>query len=244
MRDTTALILAAGLGKRLGEITKDKPKVLIEVGNKTLLAQAIEFMKKIGLTNIIVVGGYYFDKVKAEAERIDPNIKLVNNTEYALQNLTSLAKALPWLDGKNVLVCNADYVFKETTAQAVAGNLKDISIYCSFDLSGNDEDVMRVKTDGQGNLVEMSKQLKDFDSIYTGIFFIASQHIPELKEITGEILKKYDTTKTTVEYLFKEFLARGKTITAQDVGPADWLEIDTPEELAAAQQAFNPTYQI
>jgi len=244
MIETTAIILAAGMGKRMGEITKDKPKVLVEVGNKTLLAHAIEFVKKIGITDIIVVGGYYFDKVKAGVERIDLNIKLVNNTEYALQNLTSLAKALPLIDDKNLLVCNADYVFKDATAQAVAGSLKEVSVYCSFDLSGNNEDVMRVKTDGQGKLVEMSKQLKDFDSIYTGIFFFPGQSIRELKEITDEILKKYDTTKTTVEYLFKEFLARGKAIAVQDVGRADWLEIDTPEELAIAQQAFNSNYQI
>lgn len=236
--NTTAVILAAGRGVRMGEFTKDKPKVLVEVNNKTLLHYAIDFVKKIGITDIVVVGGYYFDKVKVEVERIDANIKIVENKDYHLQNLTSFAKALSLIKVSDLLVCNADYIFKDTTTQAVAGAMTDISVYSSFDLSGDDEDVMKTKTDSEGNLAEMSKQLTDFDSIYTGIFFFSAPHIAELTTVTAEILKNYDNNKTTVEYLFSEFMKKGYQVTVQDVGKADWIEIDTAKELIAVQKKF------
>jgi len=239
MENTTAIILAAGMGKRMGELTKDRPKGLIEVGGKTLLQYAVEFVKKTGVEEIIVVGGYYFDKVKKEAERIDSKIKCVENNQYEMQNLISLDKPLPLVENKDLLVCNADYIFKETTAEAVADKMEGISVYCSFDLSGDDNDVMKAMSGKDGNLIGMSKQLEGFDSIYTGIFYFASRHIPELKKTAAEILEKYDNKKTTVEYLFPEFMKKGYEIKVQDVGRADWLEIDTPEELTAAEQALN-----
>ncbi|MCK4553858.1 NTP transferase domain-containing protein [Candidatus Parcubacteria bacterium] len=233
-----AVILAAGKGQRLGGITKNKPKPLLEVGGKPLIEHAINFIKNIGIENLIVVGGYHFNQLEKKVKQIDPSITVVENKEYECQNLLSLAKALPLVENRNLLVCNSDYVFKKITAKAVANNLKDIAVYCSFDLSGDDEDVMKVKIDKRGNMIEMSKQLADFQAIYTGVFFFESKYISELKKITAEVLES-NKEKATVEWLFKEFIKKGHNIKVVDIGKADWYEIDTAEELEQARQELN-----
>ena len=238
MNNITGVILAAGMGKRLGAITKDKPKALVEVGEKALLDYAIKFIDKIGIKNKIVVGGYCFDQIKKHVDKkYSRDVVLVENSKYELQNLVSFSKALELIDGeKGLLVCNADYIFNQSTVDAVKNNMGDLAVYCSFDLSGNEEDVMKVKVDKTGNMTTISKTLSDFDCIYTGIFFIPAADIGLLKEITRDILSTQDNKITTVECLFPEFIRRGRVVKIVDIGPADWLEIDTPEELNIAQK--------
>lgn len=238
MNNFQAIILAAGRGQRLGDITKDLPKPLLEVKNKTLIGYAIDFIKDIGIEDITIVAGYHFEQMEKKIKEIDNRIKVINNSDFHFQNLVSFAQGLKQINNENLLVCNADYIFKNTTAKAVENNLNGVAVYCSYDLSGNDNDVMKVKVDEKGNLIEMSKQLIDFEAIYTGIWFFEKKYILELKKVTEEILKKEDKFKITVEVIFKEFIKKGFKIKVVDIGKADWFEIDMPKELKKARQAL------
>ena len=239
MKNCQAIILAAGRGSRMKETTENIPKALLEVNNKTLIGYAIDFVKDIGIKDIIIVAGYHFEQMEKKIKEIDDKIKIVNNPDFHFQNLVSFAKGLEQIENENLLVCNADYVFKKTSAEAVAKNLNGIAVYCSYDLSGDDEDVMKVKVDKEKNLIEMSKKLTDFEAIYTGIWFFEAKYILELREVVEEILQKEDKNKTAVEIIFREFVKWGHQIKAADIGKADWFEIDTPEELAAARKALS-----
>jgi len=238
MEKYKAIILAAGKGERLDDITKNLPKPLLEINNKTLIGYVIDFVKDIGIDDIIVVAGYHLEQMKKKIKEIDNKIQVVDNLDFHFQNLVSFAKGLGYVKNENLLVCNADYIFKKTIAEAVAKSLNGIAIYCSYDLLGNDKDVMKVKVDEKKNLIEMSKQLINFEAIYTGIWFFEAKYILELKKVVEEILEKEDKYKTAVEAVFKEFVKRGFQIKAVDIGKADWFEIDTPEELEKAKQAL------
>jgi len=237
MKNYIGIILAAGRGNRMKEITENIPKALVEVNKRPLLDYMIEFVKEIGINDIIVVGGYHFEQVKKKVGEIDGNVKVIFDKDFGIHNLISFDKALRLIENKNILVCNADYIFKDTTAKAVAENLGDIAVYCSYDLSGDDEDVMKVKVDGDGNLVEMSKKPTDFEAIYTGIWFFAEKYIPELKRVAAEILADKGR-EASVEMLFPAFMEKGCKIKVIDIGKADWFEFDTPEELEKARQAL------
>jgi choline kinase len=239
MNNITAIILAAGTGNRLGELTKNKPKVLLEVNNKALVEYAIDFMKTIGAQDIIVVGGYLYQQLVDRVKSYDPKIQLAENKNYQEQNLLSLLAALLLASEANLLIGNSDYVFQDHTAAAISNNLNQLGVYASFDLSGDDTDVMKVKVDEEGNLVEMSKTLTDFQAIYIGYFYLPAEVAKELPKVAAQIIGEYGTKKSTVEYLFPALIKARYKIKVVDIGQADWLEIDTPEELAKAREILD-----
>jgi len=148
MKDVQAIILAAGRGTRLKELTKITPKPLLQIGEKTLIEHIIYFVKAIGISDITVVGGYLFDQLQRKVKFFFPDIKVVYNSKYFYQNLVSFKEGLKIVDDKkNLLVCNADYIFSKSIAEAVSQDIKDmkgVSVYCSYDLAEDDEDVMKV----------------------------------------------------------------------------------------------------
>jgi len=235
----TAMILAAGVGKRLGDFSRDIPKPLLKVGNKTLIEYSIDFVNTISIHNVIVVGGYHFHKLQAFVQSVDPSILLINNSRYEDQNLVSFAAGLEKVkNNTNLFVCNADYIFNHKTSEEVSCQLKGVVIFCSYDLSMDGADVMKVKVGPGGGFIRMSKNLVDYDCIYTGMFFFESRYIPEVKRFVKDMLQRYDKREATVEDVFKEYIKSGGGIKVADVGKADWHEIDTPEELKLAREAF------
>ena len=87
-----ALILAAGLGERL---KYNKPKILIKVGNKTLLERHYENLLKYGVKKIGIVIGYKNTELKKFIKKIDKHkiIKIFVNKRYKLGSIVSLVKA-------------------------------------------------------------------------------------------------------------------------------------------------------
>jgi dTDP-glucose pyrophosphorylase len=59
-----AVVLAAGLGKRLAAVTSQTPKVLVKIGNKTLIEHNVDKLRKIGINKIALVIGYKGEMVK------------------------------------------------------------------------------------------------------------------------------------------------------------------------------------
>lgn len=58
-----AMILAAGVGSRLGELTKDTPKCLVQVGGKAVLEHVVERLKSVGVTEVVINLHHLADKV-------------------------------------------------------------------------------------------------------------------------------------------------------------------------------------
>ena len=52
------IVIAAGMGNRMGELTRDKPKCLLKLGDKTLLELSVEGLKHAGCREIYVITGY------------------------------------------------------------------------------------------------------------------------------------------------------------------------------------------
>lgn len=76
-----AIILAAGMGRRLAPYTDDRPKCLVEVNGRTLLERQIDAYRSAGIDDIVVVRGYL-------AERIDfPDLRYVENPAFRTNNV-------------------------------------------------------------------------------------------------------------------------------------------------------------
>src|SRR5262252_8040247 len=108
-----AVLLAAGLGSRLGSLTERVPKALIEVGGEPLLAWSVRFAQAAGARQIVVVSGFGGDLVAADVARRRLPVTLVENTAFRDGNLVSLLAARPALaPGEDVLVTNIDHIYR------------------------------------------------------------------------------------------------------------------------------------
>lgn len=85
-----AIILCAGLGSRLGPITADKPKCLIELHGKTILGNLLDALLELNVAKTVLVVGYRKDKIIEyvnSVERFRPlNITFVENKDYKTTN--------------------------------------------------------------------------------------------------------------------------------------------------------------
>ena len=88
-----AIILAAGRGSRMNELTYDKPKCLIEINGKTLLDWQLEAIKSVGINEIGIVTGY-----KREMLSDYKLIEFYNPNWETSQMVYSLNYATNWLE--------------------------------------------------------------------------------------------------------------------------------------------------
>lgn len=107
---TTAMVLAAGLGKRMRPLTITRPKPLVEVGGRTLLDRALDHLRDAGVARAVVNVHYFADQVAAHIARGTQGIDIALSDERTLLLETGggVAKALPLIDCDPFYVVNSD----------------------------------------------------------------------------------------------------------------------------------------
>ena len=102
-----AIILAAGKGSRLGEITKNIPKGMLKLFGKTLIERQIEIYQKCGINDITIVTGY-------KSEIIDfPNVRYIKNQNFATTNMNESLFCVNDILLNSVIISYSDIIFDE-----------------------------------------------------------------------------------------------------------------------------------
>ncbi len=111
---TTAMVLAAGLGKRMLPITEQTPKPLVRVYGRTLLDHALDALARVGVETAVVNVHHLADQVEAHlAERETPHIIISDERERLMDSGGGVVKALPHLGDLPFYVLNADSFWLE-----------------------------------------------------------------------------------------------------------------------------------
>ena len=128
-----AIIIAAGLGSRLNELTRDIPKCMLKVDSKTILEHQLDAYNSNGITDISIVRGYKKDKINFN------QLKYYENTDYQNNNiLNSLFYAEKEIQG-NVIVSYSDIIFSPKIIERLLESSADISIVVDVDWRGRYE---------------------------------------------------------------------------------------------------------
>jgi len=169
----TALILCAGLGKRLNPLTLDKPKPLLRIKNRVLLEECIDLIKALGVKKIIINTFYLKEKIIKflEEKNFDLDIKIINDGDIILNTGGGILKMINSSKDTDFLTFNSDtfwslsYIehIKEMEKIYFSKNIKNLLMVVNKNLSF-DKDLK-----GDFNLMDHHLKKNDKNSfIYTG----------------------------------------------------------------------------
>lgn len=117
----TAMVLAAGLGKRMRPLTDDRPKPLIEVAGKPLIDYALDRFAAAGVERAVVNVHYFADMMEAHvASRAAPEILVSDERALLLETGGGLKKAAPLLGDAPFFCTNTDAILLDDEGEACA----------------------------------------------------------------------------------------------------------------------------
>lgn len=243
-----ALMLAAGMGKRLGAYTDNQTKCMVKVGGRTLLEHAADALRAAGIRRFVIVVGYEGEKLKAFArERLaDLDLVFVENPDYAAtNNIYSLYLAREQLMGDDTILLESDLIYDprlvRRLVEAPEPNMVAVAKYEQW-MDGT------VTLVGEDGIIREFIEKKDFsfasaDTYYKTVNvykfsreFSRRQYVPFMTAY----LKAYGANQYYEMVLKALAHLPFAGLRAFDMGDMKWYEIDDVQDLDIANTLFAP----
>ena len=114
-RIDSAMVMAAGLGKRMRPLTATRPKPLVRVAGKALIDHSLDRIEAAGIGHVVVNVHYLADALEAHlaAQRRPFTIAISDERTRLLETGGGMVKALPLLKGDPILVVNSDNIWTD-----------------------------------------------------------------------------------------------------------------------------------
>jgi dTDP-glucose pyrophosphorylase len=184
-----AVVLAAGLGKRLAAISAEKPKVLVKVGEKTLIEHNLDKLKRLGIKQIALVIGYKGEMVKG----------LLGKTVTYYQQKEQLGTAhafhcaKDFIDEPYFLALNGDMFFTDPLADFIRLNPPTIAVYPVKDASRYGR--LEIKN---GKLISVKEKLAESvpGFINAGVYLFPREVFSCIEKTPLSPRKEYEVTDT------------------------------------------------
>lgn len=232
------LMLAAGMGKRLGKYTQGNTKCMLEVAGETLIERAVNALKSAGIHRLIMVVGYKSENLKnfIKQKIKDMEIIFIDNDNYdKSNNIYSLYLAKDWLEKDDTIMLESDLIFEDRMIQELVANKnKDVALVAKYE-QWMDGTVVTI--DSKNRITEFIEK-KDFrfdriDEYYKTVNiyklskeFSKNQYIPFLEAYMKAygINEYYELALKAIAHLSRS------TLKALPIGDIKWYEIDDAQD--------------
>jgi choline kinase len=244
-----AIILAAGIGKRLGEISGGRPKCLLEFGGISLLRRHIELLLQNGITDILVVTGYRQEEIHAELACLKTDVKVRTefNPDFEAGSVISLWTARSTLEaGDDIILMDADVLYDPAILQALINTAHRNCFLLDRDFEAGDEPV---KICVRGNImVDFRKQIDaqllfDFQGESVGFFRFSGETGRQLTQQCKDYIDKGQKEAPYEEAIRDLLLQSPDSFNFEDISGLAWIEIDFPEDVVRAQNEILNTIE-
>jgi choline kinase len=230
-----AIILAAGRGSRMKNLTEERPKCLVELHGKPLLDYQLDALRGAGITDIAIVTGYKNEMLSGY------DLFKFHNSRWAETNMvSSLACAEEWLQAEPCIVSYSDIVYnssaivslmKSTAALTVAYDPNWLRLWEKrFADPLIDAETFRI--DAEGKILEIGgkpKTLKEVQGQYMGLLQFRPQGWAAMQKIRHTmpplIRDNLDMTRTIQLMIEENFSINGLPIYEK------WGEVDSFDDL-------------
>ncbi len=230
--DTTAIILAAGVGKRFGAEMNDRPKALLEVGGETLIARLVRQLREGGVAKIVIVVGHRGELIEQELGSV-PGVSFLHNPEYRRGAILSLWTAREHLGGP-ALVMDADVFLP---SEMMLRLLRSANENC-FLLDGSasatgEEQMLHVRNGRVTDIARKPRGEYDLLGESVGFLRLGADGARVLRELLDARVAA-GVKDIEHEEVYPELLSR-VVAGLERVDDLDWTEIDFPEDLERAR---------
>lgn len=241
-----AIILAAGMGKRLGKLTKENTKCMVEVGGVKLVERALQILDKKGLSRIIMVVGYQRDNLMAFVNSLGINTPIeyiINDVYDKTNNIFSLALAKEQMAQEDTLLMESDLIFEESLIDLILEDTRDtLALVDKFE---NWMDGTCIVVDDEDNILDFipGKLLKYSDkeryyktvNIYKlSADFSRNVYVPFL-EAYAKVMGNNEYYETVIKLILT---LDKNTMKAKRLQGEQWYEIDDIQDLDIAELLF------
>lgn len=241
-----AIILAAGMGKRLGELTKANTKCMVKVNGVTLIERVLRQLDLLDLNRIVLVIGYEGQKVRDYVSTLEINTKIeyVENKVYdKTNNIYSLALAKQQLQEDDTLLLESDLIFDSKMLDLILNNeYPNLALVAKYETW---MDGTMVCIDDENDIVNfVTKDAFQYDSIENyyktvNIYkfskqFSISKYVPFLDAYIKAVGNNeyYENVLRIISFL------NTKELKALPITAEKWYEIDDKQDLDIAEAIF------
>ena len=237
-----AVILAAGLSRRLQQVTNGLPKTLLDFGGRTILDRQIDSLFAADVSEIAIVVGHAKERITGHiSERYagqSDRITFIENPRYAeTNNIYSLWAAREWVGDSGFVCLNADVLYHPGI---IVPALKcDAPITVIVDPEFRDETMKVLVENGKVTVMRKGIPREKSSGTYIGIT-VFSQAICE--RFFAEMQRLIDERQVDVFFnvAVEGLIADGVTVTCTSTGGLPWAEVDDPADLEFARSTTLP----
>ena len=231
-----AIILAAGRGSRMGALTDDKPKCLIEFRGKPLLEWQMLAFREAGVTDIAIVTGY-----KRESLHKHLMHEFFNPRWHETNMVSSLECAHEWLKEAPCIVSYSDIYYKTSAVQKLQQSDNDLALTYDPDwhnlwakrFSNPLSDAETFVLNKENHVLEIGNSADSIDEIqgqYMGLLKITPKAWHQIVMIRNEHSEAQNSQMHMTNLLQK--VIDGKLIPVTAIKYSEgWMEIDSASDL-------------
>lgn len=240
------IILAAGMGKRLGELTKNNTKCMIQVNGKTLIERALTQFSALDLKKIIMVIGYKGDELReflGDSFNGLPIEYIINPIYDVTNNIYSLFLAKEQLQQDDTLLIESDLIFEDRVLEKVlADPYPNIALVAKYEswmdgtvvMLDNDNNILNFVTKKAFNFDHKDSYYKTVNIYKFSKEFSITHYVPFLNAYINSLGKNeyYEQVLRVIALLDKPDLK------ALPLSGEKWYEIDDIQDLNNAESIF------
>ncbi len=243
-----AIILAAGMGKRLKELTQDNTKCMVKVNGVTLIDRMLHQIEKRALSRIVVVVGYKGELLKEYIDSLGiktPIVYVENEIYNKTNNIYSLALAKDYLSQDDTLLFESDLIFEDSLIDALLDDPRDTLALVDKHQSWMDGTCVKLTDDdaiaefipgAKFNFDEVDDYYKTVNIYKFSKHFSKTHYVPFLDAYTKALGdNEYYEQVLRVIAMLDDPVIKGKRLNGQL-----WYEIDDVQDLDIATSMFAP----
>jgi choline kinase len=238
----TAIILAAGVARRLAPLTDHTQKSLLPVGGRAILARMLDALHAVGVRRAVIVVGHCAEQVRALAAAAPAGmtIECIDNPAYLKGSSLSLHCARDVFTREPTLIMDADVVFPREFLRRLVGAPAAQAFLIDEGFADTGEEVKIYVQGGRVSALGKKVVPRAWDRVGEGVGFFKCGPGAG-RELTGLLEQVIDDSQGICEYEDAlHLLVSRQRVEAVGVTGLPWTEVDFAEDLHRAQSEVFP----